>query len=131
MKLPARRIMIADDHDVVRRGVRILIESQGNLEIVAEAATGVEALWAARESRPDIAIIDHGLPEMDGLDLTLALKRELPRIEILIYTTQDQEELVMALLRAGARGFVLKTDSGRQLMAAIDALSTHRPYFSE
>ncbi len=123
--------MIADDHDVVRRGVRILIESQGNLEIVAEAATGVEALWAARESRPDIAIIDHGLPEMDGLDLTLALKRELPRIEILIYTTQDQEELVMALLRAGARGFVLKTDSGRQLMAAIDALSTHRPYFSE
>jgi DNA-binding NarL/FixJ family response regulator len=126
----ARRILIADGHDVIRRGVRTLIESQANLEIVGEAATGVEALSAARESSPDIAIIDHGLPEMNALDLTLSLKREIPRIEILIYTMHDNEELVMAMLRAGARGFVLKSDSGRHLLAAIDALSIHRPYFS-
>ena len=126
----ARRIMIADGHDVIRRGMRTLIESQANMEIVAEAATGLEALLAARESSPDIAIIDHCLPELNGLDLAQSLKREVPRIEILIYTMHDNEELVMAMLRAGARGFVLKSDSGRQLLAAIDALSLHQPYFS-
>jgi DNA-binding NarL/FixJ family response regulator len=126
----ARRILIADGHDVVRGGMRTLMESQGNLQIVAEAANGVDALLAARESSPDIAIIDHCLPELNGIELTQSLKREFPRIEILVYTTHDQEELVMALLRAGARGFVLKSDSGRQLLAAVDALSIHRPYFS-
>jgi DNA-binding NarL/FixJ family response regulator len=126
----AKRIMIADAHDVVRRGLRMLIESQENLEIVAEAATGIDALLAARESSPDIAIIDHCLPELNGLDLTRSLKREVPRIEVLVYTMHDNEELVMTMLRAGARGFVLKSDSGRQLLAAIDALSIHRPYFS-
>jgi DNA-binding NarL/FixJ family response regulator len=130
MESLARRILIADGHDVVRGGMRTLLESQGNLEIVAEAATGIDALWAARESRPDIAIIDHCLPELNGVDLTQSLKREIPRIEVLVYTTHDHEDLVMALLRAGARGFVLKSDSGRQLLAAIDALSMHRPYFS-
>jgi DNA-binding NarL/FixJ family response regulator len=126
----ARRIMIADGHDVIRRGMRMLIESQANMEIVAEAATGLEALLAARETSPDIAIIDHCLPELNGLDLAQSLKREVPRIEILIYTMHDNEELVMAMLRAGARGFVLKSDGGQQLLAAIDALSLHQPYFS-
>jgi len=130
MNLLARRILIADAHDVIRRGMRTLIESQPSLEIVAEAETGLEALLAARESSPDIAIIDHSLPELNGLDLAQALKREVPRIEILIYTMNDNEELVMAMLRAGARGFVLKSDSGLQLLAAIDALSMHQPYFS-
>lgn len=122
--------MIADGHDVIRRGMRMLIESQANLEIVAEAATSLEALLAARESLPDIVIIDHCLPELNGLDLAQSLRREAPRVEILIYTMNDSEELVMAMLRAGARGFVLKSDSGRQLLAAIDALSLHQPYFS-
>jgi len=130
MNLLARRILIADAHDVIRRGMRTLIESQPSLEIVAEAETGLEALLAARESSPDIAIIDHSLPELNGLDLAQALKREVPRIEILVYTMNDNEELVMAMLRAGARGFVLKSDSGLQLLAAIDALSMHQPYFS-
>lgn len=110
--------------------MRTLIESQANLEIVAEAATGEEALSAARDFLPDIAIVDHCLPDLNGIHLAQSLKRELPRIEILIYTMNDNEELVMAMLRAGARGFVLKSDSGRQLLAAIDALSMHQPYFS-
>jgi len=125
-----RRILIADGNDVIRRGVRNLIESRDNLEVVAEATTGIEALLAAQKSAPDIAIIDYALPEMHGLDLTRALKREMPQIEILVYTIHDNEELVMAMLRAGARGFVLKSDDGRHLFAAIDALSVHRPYFS-
>lgn len=130
MTSPGRRILIADDHDILRRGVRMLVESRPNLKVVAEATTGMEALLAARRLSPDIAIIDYALPEMNGLNLTIALKRDLPRIEILVYTMEDHEDLVIAMLRAGARGFVLKSDGGRHLSAAIDALSVHRPYFS-
>jgi DNA-binding NarL/FixJ family response regulator len=130
MALLGRRILIADNHDILRRGVRMLVESRPNSRVVAEATTGPEALLAAREQFPDIAIIDYALPEMNGLNLTIALKRELPRIEVLIYTMHDHEGLVMDLLRAGARGFVLKSDGGRHLSAAIDALSAHQPYFS-
>ena len=130
MSTSVRRILIADDHDVIRRGVRTLVECRTNFQVVAEAATGREALIAARELAPDIAIIDYSLPEMNGLDLTVAIKREMPHVEILIYTMHDREELVMDVLRAGARGFVLKSDSERHLFAAIDALAIHRPYFS-
>lgn len=125
-----RRILIADDHDVVRRGVRTLLETRPNLHIVAEATNGRSALEEARASKPDIAVIDYSLPELNGLDLTLALKREIPRIEILVYTMHDREELILEVLRAGARGYVLKSDTERHLLAAIDALSIHRPYFS-
>lgn len=130
MSSPVRRVLIADDHDVVRRGVRTLLESHGNLKIVAEAAGGRAALDLARETRPDIAVIDYSLPELNGLDLTLALKREMPRIEVLVYTMHDREDLILEVLRAGAKGYVLKSDTERHLLAAIDALSIHRPYFS-
>lgn len=130
MATSVRRILIADNHDILRRGVRTLVESQPNRKVVAEATTGPEVLLAARDAAPDIAIIDYDLPEMNGLKVTIALKRELPWIEVLVYTTHDEEELVMDMLRAGARGFVLKSDSGTQLSAAIDALSMHQSYFS-
>ncbi len=130
MSSHVRRVLIADDHDVVRRGVRTLLESHGNLKIVGEAAGGRAALEMARETRPDIAVIDYSLPELNGLDLTLALKRELPRIEVLVYTMHDREDLILEVLRAGAKGYVLKSDTERHLLAAIDALSIHRPYFS-
>lgn len=130
MSSPNRRILIADDHDVVRRGVRTLLETRSNVHIVGEAADGRAALELACTTRPDIAVIDYSLPELNGLDLTLALKRELPRIEILLYTMHDREDLILDVLRAGARGFVLKSDTEKHLLAALDALSIHRPYFS-
>ncbi len=130
MGSPTRRVLIADDHDVVRRGVRTVLETRADLHVVAEAADGRTALDEARASKPDIAIIDYSLPELNGLDLTLALKREFPRIEVLIYTMHDREELVLDVLRAGARAYVLKSDTEKHLLAAIDALSIHRPYFS-
>lgn len=125
-----RRVLIADDHDVVRRGVRTLLETRPNLHIVGEASNGRAALEEARATKPDIAVIDYSLPELNGLDLTTALKREFPRIEVLIYTMHDREDLVLEVLRAGARGYVLKSDTEKHLLAAIDALSIHRPYFS-
>lgn len=131
MPSPTRRVLIADDHDVIRRGVRTLLESRPHHQIVAEAANGREALELARATAPDIAVIDYSLPELNGLDLTVALKAALPRIEILIYTMHDREDLILEVLRAGARGYVLKSDSEKHLFGAIDALSIHRPYFSD
>jgi len=124
------RVMIADDHDILRRGVRMLIEARGDLRVVAEASTGREALALALETKPDIAIIDYALPELNGRDLTVALKKELPKLEVLIYTIHNREEAIVEVLQAGARAFVLKSDTERHLLAAIDALSLRRPYFS-
>ena len=98
--------------------------------MVAEAADGRAALALAKETRPDIAILDYSIPELNGLDLSHALKREFPRIEILLYTMHDREEIIMDVLRAGVRGLVLKSDAEKHLLAALDALSIHRSYFS-
>ena len=87
--------------------------------------------WSlARDTNPDIAILDFSLPELNGLDLAHSLKKNHPRMEILLYTMHDREEVIMEVLRAGVRGFVLKSDAERHLIAALDALSIHRPYFS-
>jgi DNA-binding NarL/FixJ family response regulator len=125
-----RRVIIVDDHDAVRRGVRQLLETTPYYQVVGEAADGRSGLELARETRPDIAILDYSVPELNGLDLSHALKRELPRIEILFYTMHDREEIIMDVLRAGVRGFVLKSDTERHLIAALDALSIRRSYFS-
>jgi DNA-binding NarL/FixJ family response regulator len=126
----AKRILIADDHELVRRGVRALLQERPEFRLVAEAAHGRDALDLARESKPDIAILDYSMPELNGYQLTVALKREIPGIEILIYTMYDRESMVIDVLRAGARGFILKSDSAEHLFAALNALAMHRPYFS-
>jgi DNA-binding NarL/FixJ family response regulator len=130
MTSPIRRIIIVDDHDAIRRGVRQLLENEPYFEVVGEAADGRTAFELAREVKPDIAILDYSIPEMNGLDLSHALKRELPRIEILLYTMHDREEIVLDVLQAGVRGFVLKSEAETHLIQALQALSIHRPYFS-
>ena len=130
MSSPIKRILIVDDHDAVRRGVRQLLETKPYYQVVAEAADGRTALKLARETRPEIAILDYSIPELNGLDLSHALKREFPRIEILLYTMHDREEIIMNVLRAGVRGLVLKSDAEKHLIAALDSLSIHRSYFS-
>lgn len=130
MSSPIRRILIADDHQAMREGVRSLLQDHAYCQIVAEASDGHEAMRLARETQPDIAILDYSLPLMNGLELTRAIKRELPRTEILIYTMHDREDLLVEVLRAGARGYVLKSDSGPHLIAAIEAMAMRKPYFS-
>ena len=130
MTSPVRRIIIVDDHHAIRRGVRQLLESEPYYQVVGEASDGRSGLELARETRPDIAILDYSVPELNGLDLSHALKREFPKIEILLYTMHDREEIIMNVLRAGVRGFVLKSDTEKHLIAALDALSIRRPYFS-
>src|SRR5947209_10625127 len=104
MTSPIKRILVVDDHDAVRRGVRQLLETKPYYQVVGEAADGRSALALAKETRPDIAILDYSIPELNGLDLSHALKREFPRIEILLYTMHDREEIIMDVLRAGVRG---------------------------
>jgi DNA-binding NarL/FixJ family response regulator len=130
MSTSVKRILIADDHDIIRRGLRTLLETRGDLLIVAEASSGREALELARKARPDIAIIDYSLPELNGRDLTVELRRAHPRVEVLIYTMHEREDVILSGIQAGARGFVFKGDTESHLFAAIDALSVHRPFFS-
>jgi DNA-binding NarL/FixJ family response regulator len=127
---PLHRILIVDDHAALRKGVRSFLEAQGRWSVVAEAQTGHEALQAARETQPDITILDYSLPLMNGLELTRALKHEFPRMEILLYTMHDREDLLAEVLRAGVRGYVLKSDNGQNLLAAVEAISARKPYFS-
>lgn len=130
MRPQTSRILIADDHQAMRQGVRTLLESHPAFEVIAEAGDGREALTMAIESEPDIAILDYSLPLMNGLELTRSIKHALPRTEILIYTMHDRESILIDVLRAGARGYVLKSDSGTHLVAAVKALAKRKPYFS-
>ncbi len=130
MSSPVRRIVLADDHEAIRVGVRIVLSAHPDWRIVGEASDGREALEIIRSVRPDIAILDYSLPMMNGLELTRAIKKELPRTDILIFTMHDREDVLADLLIAGARGYLLKSDPSKHLIAAVEALSLRRPYFS-
>jgi DNA-binding NarL/FixJ family response regulator len=124
------RILIADDHDVVRSGLRSLIESQTDWEVVAEAADGKEAVSKAIETRPDVAVLDYSMPLINGAAATRQIRARLPRTEVLIFTIHDDEMLVRELLCAGARGYVLKSDSRLDLLSAIESVGEHKAVFT-
>ena len=125
------RILIADTHEVVRSGLRKIFEAQPNCEIVAEAGDGQDAIRKAVETKPDIAVIDYSLPMVNGIEVTRQVRARLPKTEVLIFTTQDNEKLIEDLLKAGARGYLLKSDAKRHLIGAIEALAVHKPYFTD
>lgn len=124
------RILVADDHEIVRQGLRTVLEQGEDLEVCGEAANGREAVNMAIELRPHIAVLDFGMPELNGLEATRQIRQALPDCEVLLLTMHDTEQLVREVLAAGARGFVLKNDAGRMLVSAIEALREHRPFFS-
>lgn len=124
------RILVVDDHAVVRRGVRGLLEAQPEWEICGEATTGREAVELARRLKPDVVVLDLSLPELNGLDVTQQILKELPQTEVLVLTMHDSEELAQQVLQAGARGYVLKSDADENLVAAVESLSHHRPFLS-
>ena len=125
-----KRVMLADDHAVVRRGLRTLIEGVPGWEVCAEAADGNEAVTLATETKPDVLIMDLSMPGLGGVDATIQIRKVLPQIEVLILTMHESDRLAGQALRAGARGYLLKGESEDKLMEALDALARHQPYFS-
>ena len=124
------RILVADDHQVVRTGLRALLESKTGWQVCAEAANGREAVEKASQLKPDVAVLDIGMPLLNGVEATRQIRKLSPKTEVLILTMHDSELLVQEVLGAGAHGYILKDDADRNLVAAVDALRRHKPYLS-
>ena len=124
------RILIADDHEAVRVGLQTMVEERPNWEVVALARDGEEAVAKAIETKPDIAIIDYSMPLLNGIEVTQQIRARLPKTEVLIFTIHDNEYLVTQILKAGARGYVLKADAAQDLLAAVEALASHKAFFT-
>ena len=124
------RFLLVDDHDVVRRGLRSLVEAQAGWEVCGEAATGREAVEKAVRLRPNIVIIDITMPELNGLEATRQIRKAVPETLVLVLTVHESEEILVEVLRAGAHGCMLKSDAGRELVSAIEALTQGKPFFT-
>jgi DNA-binding NarL/FixJ family response regulator len=124
------RILIADDHEVARKGIRALLEEHGGWEVCGEAKDGREAVELSSQLKPDIMLLDIGMPNLNGLDAARQILALNPDARILILTVHDSEQVVREVLAAGARGFLLKSDAGRDLMAAVEALQNRRTFFT-
>jgi len=124
------RILIADDHSLIRQGLRAVIQGRRGWELCGEAANGKQAVELATQLRPDLVVLDLTMPELNGLDATRRIRASLPRTQVLILTMHDSEALAQQVLAAGARGYVLKNDAQELLPQAIDALAAGRMFFT-
>jgi len=124
------RILLADDHDVVRRGLKALLQECPGWEICGEALSGRNAVDLARELQPDIAIVDLMMPDLNGLETTRQIRKASERTQVLIVTMHHDESLVHEVLDAGARGYLLKTDAEPHIVTAVETLLRRQPYFS-
>jgi DNA-binding NarL/FixJ family response regulator len=126
----ALRIVIADDHELVRKGLRSVLDAQTGWTICGEAANGREAVELARQMKPDVMVMDVTMPELNGLEATRQILKDRPKTEVLILTVHESEQLVGEVLAAGARGYILKGDTARLLVAAIESIAQHKPFFT-
>jgi DNA-binding NarL/FixJ family response regulator len=124
------RILIADDHEVARKGIRSILESHSGWEVCGEARDGREAVECASRLKPDVLLLDIGMPNLNGLDAARQILAMIPDARILILTVHDSEQMVREVLAAGARGFLLKSDAGRDLLAAVEALEHRQTFFT-
>jgi DNA-binding NarL/FixJ family response regulator len=124
------RILIADDHEMIRAGLRKVLEGRSDWTVCGEAVNGREAVAKARELKPDVVVLDFAMPELNGLEVIRQIRATLPHTEVLILTMHESEQLAREAVAAGARGFVLKSDAGETVAAAVEQLSQHRSYFT-
>lgn len=124
------RVLLVDDHEVVRKGLRVILEERSGWQVCGEARTGREAVEKARALKPHVVIMDFAMPELNGLEATRQIRRELPATEVLLLTMYDSEQLVRDVLAAGARGYMLKNDAGSALVSAVEHLVQHKPFFT-
>lgn len=124
------RILIADDHDVVRYGLRKVLQAQPGWEVVAEATNGKDAIRDAVATKPDVAVLDCMMPLINGMEATRQIRLRAPKTQVLIFTAHADEQLIAEALRAGARGFILKSDFHGELVTAVQSLGEHKPFFT-
>jgi DNA-binding NarL/FixJ family response regulator len=124
------RVLVVDDHAVVRHGIRELLETQPGLEVCSEAANGLEAVEHVKKSRPDLVVLDLTMPEMNGLDAARAIREASPLTEILVLSMHFSEEIAREVLRSGARGYMLKSDANSELITAIQRVRRGEQYFT-
>jgi len=125
------RILVADDHDVMREGTRAVIERQPGWEVCGIAATGRQAVEQAFALEPDVVVMDMSMPELNGLDAAVQIKRALPKTEILIFTAHASEDLIREVFESGAKSFINKAEAHTYLVEAIESLSRHKPFFTD
>lgn len=124
------KLLIADDHAIVRRGLQALLEAEPGWQVCAEAGNGQAAVDLAVRHRPNVAILDYSLPGLNGLEATRHIRLASPGTEVLIYTMHNNEDVIRDVLRAGARGYLLKTEDDSEVVRAVQALLRRKPYFS-
>lgn len=124
------RILLADDHEIVRRGLRALLQKHEEWEVCGEAIDGREAVEKAKELKPDVVIVDIGMPNLNGLDATRRLLQHDPNAKVIVLTVTDADQVIREALDAGARGFVLKSDAARDLVSAVEALQSRHMFFT-
>ena len=124
------RILIADDHAIIRRGLRTLLEREPGLEVIAEACDGREAVSIARQERPDVVVLDITMPNLNGIEAGRQIAQLLPDTQIVILTVQADEAYLLSALKAGARGYVLKSSAESEVVDAVRAVSQGKAFFS-
>jgi DNA-binding NarL/FixJ family response regulator len=124
------RILIADDHDLIRRGVKALLQSHPGWEICGEAHTGREAVAKAEELKPDIVILDISMPDLNGVEAARRIRKASATTEVLILSVHYSDQLIREILEAGVRGYIVKSDSDRDLIIAVETLANHKPFFT-
>jgi DNA-binding NarL/FixJ family response regulator len=124
------RILLADDHEVVRRGLRALLESEPTFQVCAEAANGRDAVRKAKEVTPDVAVIDINMPELNGMEAIRRIRKVSPRTQIVILTMFESERLLREAVGCDVKAYILKSDAARDLITAINAVALSRPFFS-
>jgi DNA-binding NarL/FixJ family response regulator len=124
------RILVADDHDILRRGLKQLITARPGWEVIAEARTGREAVSLAEQHKPDIVVMDVSMPELNGLEAARRIRKDLPKTGIIILTLHFSDQLVKDIVESGARAYVMKSDADRDLVNAVEALANHRTFFT-
>jgi DNA-binding NarL/FixJ family response regulator len=124
------RILLADDHEIVRHGLRRLLETQSGWKICGEAESGLEAVEKTRQLEPDIVILDHSMPGLSGAEAARQILKTLPQTEIVILTMHDSEQLLREVLEVGVHGYVLKSDAMCDMVSAVRALLNHKRYLS-
>ena len=129
-KMGNLRILVADDHDIIRRGLRALLSSKPGWVVCAEAATGREAVTMAEQHKPDVVVMDISMPDLNGLEAARKIRKQLPKTEVVILSLHYSDQLVREIVDAGARAYIMKSDADRDLLIAIEALANHRSFFT-